>query len=647
MSKRSKKLSFPATISVFLLVLFLTACSNPAGPGSENQSFLVNFEANGGFPVPGEQLIQKGGLVVEPDPMLKSGYSAYSWFKDEDCKELWDFEKDIVIEDITLYAQWYSSAGGGGGGGGGSSSAGVKDLSISVTGPSKVLSPIDTVTLTIAVSGFTNSADANSVGLTINTIPGLSFSGHNAIGNAVGATKTFNVTFSYNGITPFAGAAAIIEITGLSIVPSGYAYSTGTKTEGITVSDGFEDYSGVGVDRRIPVTQGNVFAFNSYANTTDGLSRHYKLTENVDLDPLSTGANNWTAIGKYLIYFTGSFDGQDHTISNLIINTSDDTQGLFGYIFGASCIVKNLGLLNVDITGGQIVGGLVGFFIGSTVQKCHVTGIISGDRNVGGLVGTNAGYLQDCYFSGSVNSDNHVGGVVGNNVGATGVVKTCYATGNVSGDKDIIGGVVGYNEAATVQRCYFSGNVSGDSYVGGVVGNSNGSIIQNCYATGSVSGTGFLGGVVGWNSGITQNCFSTNSVSGDDTVGGIGFNMSTIQNCVAMNPSVTAASSTNYVGRVSGMVIGTGLLKNYARSSGMTLTSNGSPVSITSDPDGMHGGDIGAAQYHTASWWTTLGTTWESAYGAGAWDTAVWNISDGSLPTLKDMPPGVQNPVVP
>jgi len=51
--------------------------------------------------------------------MKKNGNKFDSWYKDEDCTELWDFENDIVIEDITLYAKWNSAGGGGGGGGGG------------------------------------------------------------------------------------------------------------------------------------------------------------------------------------------------------------------------------------------------------------------------------------------------------------------------------------------------------------------------------------------------------------------------------------------------------------------------------------------------------------------------------------------------
>ena len=69
------------------------------------------------------------------------------------------------------------------------------------------------------------------------------------------------------------------------------------------------------------------------------------LTANIDL-----GEENWTPIGNYSNRYTGTFDGDGYTISNLNINTSNsDYVGLFGYVDGGT--VENLNLANVSVSG--------------------------------------------------------------------------------------------------------------------------------------------------------------------------------------------------------------------------------------------------------------------------------------------------------
>jgi len=121
------------------------------------------------------------------------------------------------------------------------------------------------------------------------------------------------------------------------------------------------------------------------------------------------------------IVFSGTFDGNDHKITNFTINGINGASfvGLFGYIVSGGNI-KNLGLENCSVSGSSgsyYVGGLVGYNSGG-ISDCYSTGAVSGSSgssDVGGLVGFNTGGISGCYWSGAVSGSgsSNVGGVVG------------------------------------------------------------------------------------------------------------------------------------------------------------------------------------------------------------------------------------------
>jgi hypothetical protein len=248
---------------------------------------------------------------------------------------------------------------------------------------------------------------------------------------------------------------------------------------------------------------------------------------------LATPSNQgFDPVGKYDYFeqanteFTGSFDGQNHTISNLSINRLDDNHlelndnyvGLFGRI-GAGGEVKNVGVINVNITGNEYVGGLVGFNYKGTVSNSYSTGNVTGESDrVGGLVGRNGGTVSNSYSTGNVTGESYpVGGLVGNNYGT---VSNSYSTGNVTGESYPVGGLVGTNEG-TVSNSYSTGNVTGEKEVGGLVGSNYGTV-SNSYSTGNVTGEKWVGGLIGYNyDGTVSNSYSTGNVTGDIWVGGI------------------------------------------------------------------------------------------------------------------------------
>ena len=295
----------------------------------------------------------------------------------------------------------------------------------------------------------------------------------------------------------------------------------------------------------------------------------------------------WAPIGYWNsstdnAYYTATFDGRGHTISNLYINRSGtDNVGLFG-VLGTGGNVRNLRIeggsvtgdgLNIgglvgyndfggtisacyatgNASGGGIVGGLVGRSYG-TISACYATGDATGTGDyVGGLVGRNTGTISACYASGSVNGDEWVGGLVGYN--DSGTISACYATGDVTGTNQYVGGLVGFNEGP-ISACYATGNVSGNNRVGGLVGN-NGGTISACYATGNATGTGSnFGGLVGANTSPISACYATGDASGSSFAGGlVGANTSTISACYATgNATATDSGVGGLVGLNSGTI---------------------------------------------------------------------------------------------
>jgi hypothetical protein len=230
------------------------------------------------------------------------------------------------------------------------------------------------------------------------------------------------------------------------------------------------------------------------------------------------------------VAFTGVFDGKGHKITGLTVDDNgagNDFLGLFGCI-GEDGQVSNLGLEGGSVSGDKYVGGLVGSNRHDNISNCYSTGEVSGYALVGGLVGGNSGDVSNCYSTGNVDGRGSVGGLVGINAGD---VSNCYSTGSVSGNS-YVGGLVGTNRFDNISSCYSTGDVNGVGEVGGLVGRNGdwhtpGGAISNCYSTGNVDGRGSVGGLVGGNyAGLLSTakilkCYSTGSVSGDTVIGGL------------------------------------------------------------------------------------------------------------------------------
>jgi hypothetical protein len=272
--------------------------------------------------------------------------------------------------------------------------------------------------------------------------------------------------------------------------------------------------------------------------TRDNLSGHYLLMN--DLDSATPGygelaseaadqGKGWRPIGTFDEPFTGSFDGQDHEIGDMLISRSEESLvGLFGAV-GVGGIIQNVKVVNASVTGDWAVGGVVGENWGD-VRNSYSDGTMSGAECIGGLVGCNGGRLNNSCSASNVTGDWDVGGLVGCS-DSSGTVSDSYSIGIVTGEW-AVGGLVGGNLGGIVAKSYSACDVVGYDYVGGLVGDNQGTV-SDSYSTGRVTGEWYVGGLVGDNDspGIVSDSYASGSVTGDSFVGGlVGSNWGAVGN---------------------------------------------------------------------------------------------------------------------
>ena len=154
--------------------------------------------------------------------------------------------------------------------------------------------------------------------------------------------------------------------------------------------------------------------------------------------------------------FTGTFDGNGHTVT-LAISGDSDYQALFAKL-AAGAVVKNV-MVDGEVTGTDNIGGIAGIATNATIIACaNKATVAATGRYVGGLVGKGTGLtMTSCYNQGAVSSTRtrpiNMGGIAGYVDGGASV-ENCYNTGSITGSGDNTAAVVGWN-AATVKDCYY------------------------------------------------------------------------------------------------------------------------------------------------------------------------------------------------
>lgn len=196
------------------------------------------------------------------------------------------------------------------------------------------------------------------------------------------------------------------------------------------------------------LAEGTVSSAKDFAEMEPG--GNYQLTADI------------TVTAPYAKDFTGTFDGNGHTVTLALENEAGECQALFSKI-AASGKVQNLGIAGT-VTGKKYVGGIAGKNAGS-IENCKNTAAIKGasadGRWIGGIAGetSNGSKILNCYNIGTISSDRSgkgvcLGGIAGNAPSAK--ISNCYNAGQiVTKSTTNYGAIAGYGYGVTVSNCYF------------------------------------------------------------------------------------------------------------------------------------------------------------------------------------------------
>ena len=315
-----------------------------------------------------------------------------------------------------------------------------------------------------------------------------------------------------------------------------------------------------------------------------------------DIDLQGSTSNPWTPIGSSETKtFKGTYDGKNHHIDNLYINSTLNYQGLFGYSMGN---IKNLGIETGSITGGNK---------NTTNHDLSSTGAISGYLN--------GGTIENCYNKININASGYsISGICGKVV--EGKIKRCYNTGNITGDITVIYGVTSgiaclgmtYNQGGgdrLIDECYNTGNIT---------------TYSKTYQNSRAAGIGEQNSITEGHTSCISNCYNTGeiriiSTANPDTCpvasgicGQLGKN-SVVKNCYNIGKTSVSATANVLDVRQAGIVgcifdKSTSVTNNY-------YLSGTAPYEVGEDSAGENFAYVGnertAAQLKTLA--TTLGTS--------------------------------------
>ena len=170
----------------------------------------------------------------------------------------------------------------------------------------------------------------------------------------------------------------------------------------------------------------------------------------------------WNPIGPAKNAYSGTFDGQGHTVTlngGIVFTDTGERYGLFNTVTGTVQNVTAAGTVDLAGQAGN-TGGVAGYLeAGGLIQNCRNTAAVSGKFNIGGIAGMSKGS-----------------------------VSQCLNTGSITGSTGTAGGIVGIaSKGGNIFSCGNTGAVQGKSGVGGIAGNNMGTDISDAYNTGAVS----------------------------------------------------------------------------------------------------------------------------------------------------------------
>ncbi len=226
--------------------------------------------------------------------------------------------------------------------------------------------------------------------------------------------------------------------------------------------------------------------------------------------------------------FCGTFEGGGHRITNIDLNFDGSAKGLC-FELGEGGEIRNLNISG-KVKAKKVTDGAASIsdVIGSVVKNAGISTDIINENSIsvlGGIVGKNQGRVINCSFDGEIEGDAIVGGIVGQNE-ENGYIEACYNVSSVLGNKDT-GGVVGKNYG-WVKSSRNSGKVNSSPVeeshnIGGICGINDG-VLENCLNDAEIGykNVGInIGGIVGNQSGCVIECQNIGDIFGSKSVGGI------------------------------------------------------------------------------------------------------------------------------
>lgn len=304
------------------------------------------------------------------------------------------------------------------------------------------------------------------------------------------------------------------------------------KLKNLYVESAGENYAGDKIRNVIYTWISNAEELNSLQRVAenmtdrDALSYNYVLKNDIDASGLvdPAGKSTYNTIGSGNTAFTGTFDGDGHTIVGLQANG-----GLFGKL-GSGAVVKDINIVSSVFTGkdtGASVGAVAAENNGGKISGVSGYGnTVKGSGGyIGGLVGKNYGGIsnsndQSTVIAGAGTVAGGIAGVNGTNADKGGTID------NVQSNSAVTTGVLDENKYA--------------SNLGGIVGKNemllNKYNINNVSAhgiTGKTGNTQTSGGIVGTNEGRISNAYNESIIHGSENIGGVA------------GKNVTQASNSN------------------------------------------------------------------------------------------------------
>ena len=470
------------------------------------------------------------------------------------------------------------------------------------------------ITINAAIDWSANTTLSLNAANDININKSIAATGANA-------GLSLNTGGDYNLITPATFSGAALDAAGK---PVARQIPAGTEFSGVSLSGANAGMKINGDSYALIHSMDDLAAIN-------GKTGYFALMNNLDASAWSsTNMGAASVIGA----MSGTFAGMGHTISNLTLNAPGrDYVGLIGQMSeaaGTANILRDIGVLNVDIAGNDRVGALAGAATDAVISQAYGTGKISGNMIVGGLIGitnettgfreTGGARINNSWSGVNIRAaSGYAGGLLGGAYAVT--IKNSHATGGIIGTRgsywknETTGEIVnmldehgvaaerpndGYDWTAYIMPSNNVGGLLGQTYYGN---------ITNSYASGNIStidgsgAGGLVGDLMGTTAiaGLTQavsNSFATGNVIGGTRVGGLigdvgganqGVNTVFLDNVYATGNVIGTHESDSITG---GGRIG-GLIGNAVDVSVNNAFATGNVITNTRNPFNFMGGLLG------------------------------------------------------